>query len=291
MTVYENPISMIGKTPLIKHHDIYIKLESYNPTGSIKDRTAYFILKSALDNKIIKANDTLIEASSGNMGISLAFLCKFYNINCKIVMPDTMSVERINLMKLYGADVILSDGKKGMTGSIEKLKIMAKENNYIFLDQFSNENNCKAHYQTAIEILNDLPDVDIIICGIGTGGTITGIAKYLKSLNKDVKVIGVEPEESAIISKNKTGVHQIQGIGAGFVPKVFDKTLINEIYTVTSKDAIASTKQLINEQVMVGISSGAVYHVAQQVKKQNPDKKIVIIAPDGVNKYMSVLNV
>ncbi|WP_455537930.1 cysteine synthase A [Terrisporobacter sp.] len=294
--IYKNALELIGNTPMISLEEVgfknvYVKLEKYNPGGSIKDRIALSMIEGAEKSGILKKDSVLVEATSGNTGIGLAMAGRLKGYKVIIIMPETMSLERRQLVKAFGAELILTEGPKGMNGSIEKLEQLLKENkNYVNLGQFENEDNIKIHYETTgPEIYKEVPDVDIIIAGIGSGGTISGSGKYLKEKNKDVKVIGIEPAASPLITGNKAGAHKIQGIGANFIPKNYDKKVVDEVVTVSDEDAFEMVRLLANKLgILVGISSGANVFGAIELSKKYPDKKIVTVAPDGVDKYMSM---
>ncbi|MDR0879235.1 MAG: cysteine synthase A [Clostridioides sp.] len=295
--IYENVLQLIGNTPLYKlgnlelDSEVYVKLEKVNPGGSVKDRAVLGMLEGMEERGELNPGDVLVEATSGNTGIALSMIGKTKGYEVLIVMPETMSVERRNLMKAYGAELILTDGKEGMDGAVKKAEDLLVENpNYKSLKQFENEDNPKIHYNTtAKEIYSDLPDVDIVVISVGTGGTLAGIAKYLKEKNPNVKVIAVEPTKSPLISKGEFGPHKIQGIGANFVPKNYDADLVDEIITVDDDDAFDTVRVLAKKEgILVGISSGANIFAAIQVAKNNPGKKIVTVAPDGIDKYMSM---
>ena len=290
--LYFNSISeLIGSTPLLKlDNNIYAKLECFNPAGSIKDRAALYMIEDAEKSGRIKPGDTLIEPTSGNTGIGLAMVGISKGYNVIITMPDTMSAERIKLMEAYGARVILTDGSKGMAGAIEKAEELAKEQGGLVVGQFTNPANAKAHYETTgPEIFEDTDGaVDILVSAIGTGGTISGIGKYLKEQKNSVKIVGVEPSSSPFLTKGEKGSHKIQGIGAGFKPEILDLSVVDEIITVSDKDAYESGRQLAKEKgVLVGISSGAAYSAAKKLSKENPDKTIVVIFPDSGSRYLS----
>ena len=287
-------LKFIGITPLyhIENTNIYVKLEKYNAAGSIKDRAVLGMLQQAIKEEKIKSNTILIEATSGNTGIALAMLGAIYKIPVIIVMPETMSLERRKLIQAYGAKLILTSGEKGMQGSIDEMnRLIADNENYMSLSQFDNPANPMIHYQTTgKEILQQLPDVEIFVAGIGTGGTFSGIAKRLKEANPDIRCIAGEPKDSAIISGYKAGPHKIQGIGANFIPKNFNKDLADDVMLISNEDAIEETKNFVRTTgILVGISSGANIALAKRLAKYYPDKKIVTIAPDGGEKYLSVL--
>lgn len=294
--IYEDILSLIGNTPMIKlnnigNKNIYLKLERTNPGGSVKDRAVYYMIEGMEKRGEIKAGDVLIEATSGNTGIALAMIGKLKGYEVIIVMPDTMSIERRELMKGYGARLILTDGSLGMKGSIEKAKELLEQNiNYKSLEQFDNKDNPYAHYKTtAKEILQDISDVDIFICGVGTGGTLSGVARLLKEKNPKIKIIAIEPKKSPFISQNTSGNHKIQGIGAGFVPKNYDERLVDEVLLIDDDEAFEGMRIIADKEcILVGISSGANIYGAIEVSKKYPDKKIVTIALDSIEKYMSM---
>ena len=294
--INNNVLDMIGNTPMIKlnnigNSNIYVKLEKYNPAGSIKDRAVYYMVENLEKNGLLKKGDVLVEATSGNTGIALSMIGSLKGYKVIIVMPETMSVERRTLMKAYGAKLILTDGSLGMKGSIEKMnKLLSENSNYISLKQFDNEYNPLAHYETTgVEIYNQVKDIDIFVCGVGTGGTISGVGKYLKEQNPNIKVVAVEPEGSPVISKNKKGSHKIQGIGAGFIPKNYNKNVVDEVMTITDEESYKGVRVMAQKEgILVGISSGANIYAALKLCEMYPDKKIVTVAPDGIDKYMSM---
>lgn len=294
--INNNVLDMIGNTPMIKLNNIgnsnlYVKLEKYNPAGSIKDRAVYYMVENLEKNGILKKGDVLVEATSGNTGIALSMIGSLKGYKVIIVMPETMSVERRTLMKAYGAKLILTDGSLGMKGSIEMMnKLLSENTNYISLKQFDNEYNPLAHYETTgVEIYNQVKDIDIFVCGVGTGGTISGVGKYLKEKNPNIKVVAVEPEGSPVISKNKKGSHKIQGIGAGFIPKNYNENVVDEVMTITDEESYKGVRIMAQKEgILVGISSGANVYAALKLCEMYPDKKIVTVAPDGIDKYMSM---
>lgn len=294
--INNNVLDMIGNTPMIKLNNIgnsnlYVKLEKYNPAGSIKDRAVYYMVENLEKNGILKKGDVLVEATSGNTGIALSMIGSLKGYKVIIVMPETMSIERRTLMKAYGAKFILTDGSLGMKGSIEKMnKLLSENSNYISLKQFDNEYNPLAHYETTgVEIYNQVKDIDIFVCGVGTGGTISGVGKYLKEQNPNIKVVAVEPEGSPVISKNKKGSHKIQGIGAGFIPKNYNENVVDEVMTITDEESYEGVRIMAQKEgILVGISSGANVYAALKLCEMYPDKKIVTVAPDGIDKYMSM---
>ena len=303
MKIYERIDEIIGKTPLLKLNrlkkefnlkaDIYAKLEYFNPAGSVKDRTALQMIKEAEEGGKIKKGGTFIEPTSGNTGIGIAMLTASLGYKAVIVMPDSMSKERISLIKAYGAEVVLTDGKKGMKGAIDKaIEMQNGRENSIILSQFDNPANPMAHYlTTAREIESDLEgDFDYLIAGIGTGGTACGCGKYFKENNLKAKVIGVEPESSPLITKGKSGPHKIQGIGANFIPKNYKEEYIDGVETVSDDEAIETARILARtEGVFAGISSGGALSVAIRLakKEQNEGKKLVVIITDTGERYLS----
>ena len=293
-------LNLIGNTPIIelkniqeKYHlksKIYAKLELTNPTGSVKDRTALNLVKDAIEKNILKDDNILIEATSGNMGISLSFVSKRLGYDVIIVMPDNMSLERRKLVELYGAKLILTDGKLGMQGAIDKVNELKMENDKIIsLNQFNNLSNKYAHHATGKEILNQIPNIDIFINGIGSSGTISGVGEILKQENENIQVIGVEPASSPLITTGVFGPHKIQGIGANFIPSIMNKDVIDEVRTVTDEDAYFYTRELANlESIICGISAGANLKMAIEIAKEQENKNIVIIIPDRGDRYYSM---
>lgn len=294
--IYKDGLELIGNTPIISldnigYKNVYVKLEKYNPGGSIKDRIALSMIEGAEKRGILKKSSVIVEATSGNTGIGLAMAGNLKGYKVVIIMPDTMSMERRQLVKAFGAELILTEGSKGMNGSIEKLEELLKENeNYVNLGQFENKDNPRIHYETTgPEIYKEVPDVDVVVAGIGSGGTISGIGKFLKENNENVEVIGIEPESSPMITKAKAGPHKIQGIGANFVPKNYDENIVDRVITVRDEDAFEIVRLLANKLgILVGISSGANIFAAIKISKKYPGKKVVTVAPDGVDKYMSM---
>ena len=293
--IYNSALELIGNTPIIRLNNIdsniYLKLEKFNIGGSIKDRAVLGMIEDKMKNKEINVGDTIVEATSGNTGIALSMIARLKQLNVIIIMPESMTKERIDLMKAYGADVILTKDKLGMQGSIDKAKELLNNNkDYKCLNQFENTSNPKKHYKTtAKEIYKEVSDIDIFVCGIGTGGTISGIGRYLKEVNSNIKVIGVEPESSPLITKGYSNSHKIQGIGANFIPQNLDMNVIDEVITVSDENAINTIKMLgIKEGILLGISSGANVYAALELSKKYKDKKIVTVAPDGIEKYLSM---
>ena len=296
-------LDLVGQTPLVRLNnlikkegleaDVLAKLEYINPAGSVKDRIAKEMIQDALEKGLINENTTLIEPTSGNTGIGLSAVATSLNLKIIITMPETMSVERRNLMKAYGAELVLTPGSEGMKGAIAKAKELASQIENSFIPgQFENPANPQAHYKTTgPEIYSQTEGkVDIFVAGVGTGGTISGIGKYLKEQNPNVKVVAVEPASSPVLSTGKGGAHKIQGIGAGFVPDTLDTKIYDEIITVENEDAFASGKEVAKtEGILIGISSGAAIQAAKELAKreENKGKTIVVLLPDGGDRYLS----
>lgn len=301
--VYTSADQLIGKTPLLElthiekklglNARILAKLEYFNPAGSVKDRIAKAMIDDAEEKGLLKPGSVIIEPTSGNTGIGLASVAAARGYRLVIVMPETMSVERRQIMKAYGAELVLTDGSQGMKGAIEKADELTKEIPNSFIPgQFVNPANPKAHFEhTGPEIFEDTDgEVDIFVAGVGTGGTVTGIGQYLKSRKPEVRVVAVEPASSAVLSTGVAGPHKIQGIGAGFVPKVLDTKVYDEIITVSNEDAFATGKLIgKSEGVLVGISSGAAVHAAVELagRQENAGKTIVVLLPDTGDRYLS----
>ena len=265
-------------------------MEGKNPGGSVKDRAVLGMILGMEERNEIKKGDTIVEASSGNTGIALSMIGKNRGYNVIIVMPDTMSLERRSMILAYGAELVLTEGSKGMQGSIDKMNELLKSGEYKSLGQFDNEDNPKYHYKTTgPEIFNEVSDIDIFVAGIGTGGTLSGVGKFLREKNPDVKIFGVEPAASPIINDGTFGPHKIQGIGANFIPNNFDGSIVEEVLKVTDEEAFKEVREVANKEgIMVGISSGANIVAAKKLAKRFPNKKIVTISPDGVEKYISM---
>ncbi|MEG1946443.1 MAG: cysteine synthase A [Lachnospiraceae bacterium] len=301
--IYNSVTELIGKTPLLNakkfqeangiHAEILVKLEYFNPAGSVKDRVALAMVEKAEQEGKLKKDSVIIEPTSGNTGIGLASIATAKGYRAILTMPETMSIERRNLLKAYGAEIVLTDGSKGMTGAIEKAEELAKEipNSYI-PGQFVNPENPKAHQSTTgPEIWEDTDGtVDIFIAGVGTGGTITGIGEYLKSKNSKVQVVAVEPASSNVLTKGTSGAHKIQGIGAGFVPDILNTKIYDEVIPIEDEDAFTAGRSFARaEGILVGISSGAALYAAQMIAKrpENNGKKIVVLLPDTGERYLS----
>ena len=303
MRIYESRDQLVGHTPLLKLNQIkkelnlkgnvLVKLEMMNPAGSIKDRAALHMLNMAENKGLVHEGTVVIEPTSGNTGIGLASACAVRGYRCVILMPDTMSVERQLLMQAYGAEVVLTDGKLGMNGAIAKAEELAKEYPDSWIaGQFINPDNAEAHIlTTGPEIWEDTDGkVDVFVAGAGTGGTITGTAKYLKSKNKDIEIVAVEPEKSPVLSKGTAGAHGLQGIGAGFVPEILDVSVLDRIMPVTEEKAYETARLLgRKEGILCGISGGAALYAALQLASlsEYEDKMIVVVLPDGAERYLS----
>ena len=298
--IYSNILDLIGNTPILKLKnlgddqcaDIYVKLEKYNLTGSIKDRAALSMIEAAEKAGILKPGSIIVEPTSGNTGIALAAIGKIKGYKVIIIMPETMSEERRKIIKTFGAELILTEGSKGMNGAISKAIELAQSDEIYFVpQQFENIYNPQKHYETtAVEILKDIPDLDAFVAGVGTGGTIVGIGKRLKKEKNNIKIYAVEPSESSVLSGGKAGPHKIQGIGAGFIPKIYDSTYVDEVITIDSEEAFDMVRKVLeNEGIFLGISSGASICAALKIgKKLGKGKKVLAISPDGGEKYMSM---
>lgn len=303
MKVFEQASDLIGNTPLVRLNgyqkekkldaELLAKLEYFNPAGSVKDRVALYMLLDAQEKGLLKRDSVIIEPTSGNTGIGLAAVAAEKGIRTIIVMPDTMSIERRNILKAYGAELVLTDGKLGMKGAIAKANELAEEIPHSFIPgQFTNDANPLAHYKTTgPEIWKDTDgDVDILVAGVGTGGTLSGAGRYLKEQNPDIQVVAVEPKDSPVLSEGRAGSHKLQGIGAGFVPRTLDIDIYDEVIPVTTQQAYDAARLLTREDaILAGISSGAALYAAEVLAKrpENRGKRIVIIIPDSGEKYLS----
>ena len=303
MKVFEKASDLIGNTPLVRLNgyqkakkldaELLAKLEYFNPAGSVKDRVALFMLQDAQEKGLLKSDSVIIEPTSGNTGIGLAAVAAERGIRTIIVMPDTMSIERRNILKAYGAELVLTDGKLGMKGAIAKANKLVEEIPHSFIPgQFTNDANPLAHYKTTgPEIWKDTDgDVDILVAGVGTGGTLSGAGRYLKEQNPDIQVVVVEPKDSPVLSEGRAGSHKLQGIGAGFVPRTLDIDIYDEVIPVTTQQAYDAARLLAREDaILAGISSGAALYAAEVLAKrpENRGKRIVIIIPDSGEKYLS----
>ena len=303
MKTAENISDLIGDTPLLRLNrfaeksnlkaEIIAKLEWFSPAGSIKDRIALYMIRDAEEKGLLKKDSVIIEPTSGNTGIGLAAVAAHKGYRVIIVMPDTMSIERQNILKAYGAEVVLTDGKGGMKASIAKAKELAASIPHSFIPgQFTSSSNPKAHYETTgPEIWRDTGrQVDFLVAGVGTGGTLSGAGKYLKEVNPNIKIIAVEPKDSPLLSVGTTGPHKLQGLGAGFIPLTLDTEIYDEVLAVTTAEAIGASNRLAKEEgVLAGISSGAALHAAEEIAKreENQGKRIVVIFPDNGDRYLS----
>lgn len=303
MKIYHSIQEMVGQTPILQLHHIekleqtqahlFAKLEYYNPAGSVKDRVARGMLLDALESGKLQPGATIIEPTSGNTGIGLCAIGAALGFEVIIVMPDTMSEERRKLMKAFGAKLVLTPGQEGMTGAIDKAKALAKDIPQSFIpSQFTNPSNPKAHYLSTGPEINEQMDgkVDIFVAGVGTGGTISGVGQYLKEKNPQVQIIAVEPKDSPLLSNGQTGPHQLQGIGANFVPETLDTHIYDQIITVSTDEAFEAARQLAQKEgILTGISSGAALYAAKTLAKhpENKDKNIVVLLPDGGDRYLS----
>ncbi len=302
-SIYSSMLEIIGNTPLLEpvrlekelqlKGKLLLKLEYLNPTGSVKDRAAKGMIEDAEKKGLLKKGSVIIEPTSGNTGIGLASIAVIKGYRVILTMPETMSIERRNILKAYGAELVLTDGKKGMSGAIEKAEELAKEIENSFIPaQFDNAANAEIHKKTTgVEIWNDTDgNIDYFIAGVGTGGTLTGTGEYLKSKKDDIHIVAVEPADSPVLSQSKSGTHAIQGIGAGFVPKVLNTSIYDSVFAVESNDAFESAKKLAKtEGILVGISSGAALHagITLAEQEQNKDKVIVVLLPDSADRYYS----
>ena len=301
--IFKSFTDLVGNTPLMElcnmgekyslYGNIFAKLEFFNPAGSVKDRVALAMITDAEEKGLLKAGGTVIEATSGNTGIGLAAVCTAKGYRCIIVMPDTMSIERRKLIASFGAEIVLTDGKDGMSGAVNRAEeLKAQIDGSIIAGQFYNPSNPKVHYKTTgPEIWRDLESrVDILVCGVGSGGTISGTGKFLKEQNPNIKIIAVEPENSPLLSKNISGPHKIQGIGANFVPENLDTGIYDQVITVSDESAFEYAREVCKrEGLSVGISSGAALCAAVSLAKQpeNKDKNIVVVFPDTASRYLS----
>ncbi len=302
MKIYDSVSELIGNTPLFRPKNyetsngltaaLLLKLEYLNPAGSVKDRVALSVVTDAEKRGVLKKGGTIIEPTSGNTGIGLAAVAAAMGYKLIVTMPDSMSAERINLIKAYGAQVVLTDGKLGMSGAIQKADALAAELGGIVAGQFVNSANPQAHYSaTAPEIWRDTDgNIDIFVAGVGTGGTISGVGKFLKEKKPDVRIVAVEPSSSPVLSEGKAGAHGIQGIGAGFIPQTLDTSVYDEVITVADDDAVTAAKTLgKTDGVLLGISSGAALHAATTLatRTENKGKTIVALMPDSADRYYS----
>lgn len=297
--IYNGAIELIGKTPILKlkkmvdenSADVYVKLEKFNASGSVKDRAALGMIEKAEREGILKEGSVIVEPTSGNTGIGLSMIGRLKGYRVVIVMPETMSKERRDLIKAYGGELVLTDGSKGMKGAIDKANELVKEKGYFMPQQFENIANPEKHYETtADEIFDDINDLDVFVAGVGTGGTISGVGKKLKEKIDDIEIVAVEPSNSQVIAGKNPGAHKIQGIGAGFIPKNYKSEYVDNVIPVTDEDAIKTAQRFAKEEgILVGISSGASIFVALEIaKKLGKGKKVLALAPDGGEKYISM---
>ncbi len=273
-------------------NQIWLKLEKTNPAGSVKDRTAFGMINDALKSNLIKAGSTIVEPTSGNTGIGLAMIGTYYEIKVILTMPENLTIERRKLLELYGSQLILTPANSGMRGAIEKAEEIVKENGAVMLNQFENPSNPKIHFlTTGPEILSQMNyNLEAVVCGVGTGGTVSGVGRFMKQFSKNVKIFAVEPSESPVISGGKPSPHGIQGIGAGFIPKNYDPSVVDGVLTVSTDEAKEMTIYLSKKEgLFLGISSGAVVAAAKKIIDHFDLKRIVAIAPDGGEKYLSIL--
>lgn len=287
-------INLIGHTPMVNlkmNSSLWLKLEKFNPASSVKDRTVLGMMLDALDSGKISEGSTIVEPTSGNTGIAMAMLGAYYGFHVILTMPDSLSVERRKILKSYGVEIVLTPGELGMNGAVEKAKEIVESTHGIMLDQFNNPANPRIHFATTgPEIISKLPRIDAFIAGVGTGGTLTGVGRFLRRVSKKIKIFAVEPSESPVLSGGKPSKHGIQGIGAGFVPGNYDPSVVDDVVTVSTDEAWDMTKYLAErEGLFLGISSGAAAVAAMRVSKElGNNSTIVAIAPDGGEKYLSV---
>ena len=297
--IYNSMLDLIGKTPILKLNnmvgensaDVYVKLEKFNPGGSVKDRAALGMIEKAEELGILKEGSTIIEPTSGNTGIAIAMIGRVKGYKVIIVMPETMSKERRDLIKAYGAELVLTEGAKGMKGAIEKATEMVNEYGYFMPQQFENIANPEKHYATtAQEIYEDINDLDVFVAGVGTGGTVSGIGKNLKGKIDGIEIVAVEPSNSQVLSGKNPGPHKIQGIGAGFIPGNYKGEYVDKVVAVTDNNAIETAVNFAKQEgILIGISSGAeIYAAIEIAKKLGKGKKVLAIAPDGGEKYISM---
>lgn len=297
--LYSNIIETIGKTPIVRLSsfeepdmaEIYVKLEYFNPAGSIKDRAALSMIESYIKEGKLKKGDTIVEPTSGNTGIGAAMIAAAQGFKIVLVMPETMSIERRKLLLAYGANIILTDGSLGMQGAIDRAQELVDKEGFVMLSQFENPDNPKAHKSsTAIEILEDISDLNAFVAGVGTGGTISGVAEILKKEIADIEIVAVEPYDSAVISGEKASAHKLQGIGAGFIPKNLNLDIVDKIEKITNEEAFEACRSMAKKEgILVGISSGAALCAAlKTAKKLGKGKKVLFIAPDSGERYLSM---
>ncbi|MBO8169713.1 MAG: cysteine synthase A [Thermoanaerobacteraceae bacterium] len=298
MRTANNVVDLIGQTPVVRLNrlpsqadaEVYVKLEAFNPGGSLKDRIAFSMIEAAEKEGKLKPGMTIVEPTSGNTGIGLAMIAAAKGYRLILVMPDTMSIERRKLMAAYGAEFVLTPGNEGMKGAVAKANELAGQEGYFMPQQFENPANPLIHEKTtAQEVLEQMPELDAFVAGVGTGGTVTGVGRVLKEQKGDVRIVAVEPKDSPVISGGQPGPHKIQGIGAGFIPEVLDTELLDEVITVSNEDAMETARRMAKEEgLLVGISSGAAVWAALQVaKKLGQGKKVLAIVPDTGERYLT----
>lgn len=295
--MFNNILETIGNTPIVKikntdedSADLYVKVESRNPSGSVKDRAALYIMNDFIEKGLVKEGGTVIEATSGNTGVAISMIGAVLGINVIIVMPETMTIERRRLMKAYGAQLVLTPGEFGMQGAVDKAEALSEELNAPIVGQFVNKANVNAHVETTgKEILRELPDISGFVAGIGTGGTVTGVAKALKEAKDDVVVWGVEPESSPLLTEGKAGSHKIQGIGANFIPEIYEGKYIDKVEKVSNEAAIENSLSLARDHgILSGISAGANFAAGKKLAKElGVGKKVLVILADSGERYLS----
>lgn len=295
--MFNNILETIGNTPIVKikntdedSADLYVKVESRNPSGSVKDRAALYIMNDFIEKGLVKEGGTVIEATSGNTGVAISMIGAVLGINVIIVMPETMTIERRRLMKAYGAQLVLTPGELGMQGAVDKAEALSEELNAPIVGQFVNKANVNAHVETTgKEILRELPDISGFVAGIGTGGTVTGVAKALKEAKDDVVVWGVEPESSPLLTEGKAGSHKIQGIGANFIPEIYEEKYIDKVEKVSNEAAIENSLSLARDHgILSGISAGANFAAGKKLAKElGVGKKVLVILADSGERYLS----
>lgn len=295
--MFNNILETIGNTPIVKikntdedSADLYVKVESRNPSGSVKDRAALYIMNDFIEKGLVKEGGTVIEATSGNTGVAISMIGAVLGINVIIVMPETMTIERRRLMKAYGAQLVLTPGELGMQGAVDKAEALSEELNAPIVGQFVNKANVNAHVETTgKEILRELPDINGFVAGIGTGGTVTGVAKALKEAKDDVVVWGVEPESSPLLTEGKAGSHKIQGIGANFIPEIYEGKYIDKVEKVSNEAAIENSLSLARDHgILSGISAGANFAAGKKLAKElGVGKKVLVILADSGERYLS----
>ncbi|OPY34624.1 MAG: cysteine synthase A [Methanomassiliicoccales archaeon PtaU1.Bin124] len=295
--IYDNILKTIGRTPIVRVNrmapeggaEVYVKVESFNPTHSVKDRAALTMIEDAEKSGALRPGMSVVEPTSGNTGIGLAMVCAVKGYRLVLTMPENMSIERCKILKAFGAELVLTPAAEQMGGAVNKAKELFRSGGYYLPNQFENMSNVEAHYMTtAMEILADIPDIDLFVAGVGTGGTLTGVAKRLKETRPGVWVVGVEPATSAVLGGGRPGPHRIQGIGAGFVPKIYDRKFIDWILPVKDEEAYEMARRMAREEgILAGISGGAALSAGLGMAKDLPGKKVLILLPDSGERYLS----